>query len=392
MKKTFLPAALGALFLAAVPAWAAPKQYVIVVAQGASPQVLDLGESYFRASSNDPTLTTSFDALVAAGKAAPVAGDALAQMKGILSLAKANGYKTGLVTTGDVSTVAPLFYDITGDTATALADAQAQYDFLGGGGRATLAGAGAKVGAAGGSYVTNPTDLAGDLKGRVLALQTEGPLTYALDRDPTEEAGLAEMASLAMDSLGNAPFVLIVHDDLTKKAIDSKDTPALLEQFRELDLIASDVLSRHDANPDLGAAFLMTGSATTPQFVPGTSPLAKNDAFFIVSNLGRSFAGAGAQLKGADVATTTAFADPEDGTYRAWKITDIDKAKIADGTLDPEAAIRASYEPVLRMEYAPTAVAPTAYTVGIDASAGLVDAIKAAVSAPAATPAMMPAR
>lgn len=385
MKKTFLPAALGALVLASVPALAAPRQYVIIVAEGASPQVLSLGKDYLRSSNNDPALTTSFDALMDAGKMAPTSATALADMKGILSTAKANGFKTGLVTTGDVSQVAPLFYNLDGDTATALSSATAQYDFLGGGGQTTLANAGAQVKAAGGTYVTNSTDLSGDLKGRVLSLQNPGALDYALDRDPAQESGLAEMASIAMDDLGDAPYVLIVHDGLFKQAIDTHDTPALLEEFRELDLVASDALSRHDANPDLGIATLMTGSDATPQFMAGTTTQAQSDAFFIVSNLGRSFAGTQAQLKGADVATITAFADPEEGTYRGWKISEADKARIAAGTLDPETAVRASYEPVLRLEYAPTAIAPAAYTVGIDASAGLVPALKAAVATPATT-------
>ena len=381
MKKTFLSgAALGALVLAAVPALAAPKQYVVIVAQGTSPQVLSLGKGYFRAANTDPTLTTSFDALMESGKMAPTTPNAIASMKGLLSTAKAHGFKTGLVTTGDLSQVAPLFYDLTGDTADALGSAQAQYDFMGGGGRAQLAGAGAKVKAMGGTYAVNAVEMADDLKGRVLSLQNDGELDYALDRDPSQQASIAEMASLAMDNLGDAPYVLIVHDDLTKKAIENKDTPALLEQFRELELVASDALSRREANPDLGVALLMTGSQTTPQFIAGTPKPTQDDAFFIVSNLGRSFAGAGAELQGADVAKITQFADPDEGLYRGWKISDVDKAAIAAGTLDPETAIRAAYEPALRMEYAPTAIAPTAYTVGLDASGGLVAALQAAVS------------
>ena len=386
MKKTFfsaLFAACGALMLAAMPSLAAPRQYVIFVAEGVSPQVLDLGKSYERSINNDPAQSTAFDALMDTGKMAPIGADPLAQMKGLLSTAHQNGFKTGLVTTGDVTAIAPLFYDREGDTATALASAGAQYDFLGGGGRASLGETGAKVAAMGGTYLSNADEMTGDIKGRVLAAESEGNLNYALDRDPASESGLAELASLAMDTLSDAPYVLVVHDGLTKKALAARDTPALLEQFRELELIAADALSRRDNNPDLGVAFVTTGTQTVPQFAAGTSQADQNNAFFVVSNLGSSFSGAQTKLQGADVETITAFADANDGQYRAWNISALDKGKIARGELDPETALRASYEPVLKLEYAPQTVAPMAYTVGIDAAQGLIPALQSAVSTPA---------
>ncbi|HEX9996738.1 MAG TPA: hypothetical protein VGB45_06315, partial [Abditibacterium sp.] len=53
------------------PAHAA-KQYVVVVAEGLSPQVLDLGKSYLRKADEDPEQLTSFDSLIADGKTASV--------------------------------------------------------------------------------------------------------------------------------------------------------------------------------------------------------------------------------------------------------------------------------------------------------------------------------
>lgn len=392
MKNTFFPAvvaASGALLLAAVPSLAAPKQYVVIVAEGLSPQVLQLDRDYLRVANDDAALTTSFDGLMENGKAATVSNNAIADMKGLLSLAKSNGYKTGLVTTGDISTVAPLFYDMNGDTATALASAQAQYDFIGGGGRANLATAGDQVKAMGGSYLANADDFAGDVKGRVLSAQAPGELAYAIDRDPTMQSSLSEMASLAMDKLGDAPYVLVVHDGLTKKALDARDTPALLEEVRELETITADAASRRDENPDLGIGLVLTGGTTVPRFMDNTSNLDKGNAFFVLNNLGSSFTGAGMKLKGADAETITMFADANDGEYRAWNVTPTQKQQIAAGTLNPETALRASYEPVFKMEYAAQTVAPTAYAVGIDTTDGLVESLKAAVSTPAMTSAMM---
>lgn len=388
MKITFLPAvfaASGALILAAVPSLAAPRQYVIVVAEGVSPQILDLDKDYLRTANEDQALTTSFDSVMENGKAVSVNGNAIADMKGLLSLAKTNGYKTGLVTTGDISTVAPMFYNMTGDTATALSSAQAQYDFIGGGGRTDIATAGDQIKAMGGSYLANADDFAGEVQGRVLSAQAPGELAYALDRDSTAQASLSEMASLAMDKLGDAPYVLIVHDGLAKKALDAHDTPALLEEVRELETITADALSRRDENPDLGIGLVMTGSSVMPRFTAGTSQTDKNNAFFILNNLGSTFTGAGMKLKGADAETINTFADPNDGEYRAWNVTATQKQQIAAGTLNPETALRASYEPILKMEYVEQAATPTAYAVGIDADAGLVQGIKAAVSTPAMT-------
>ena len=385
MKTNLFPAfaASGALILAAVPSLAAPKQYVIIVAQGVSPQVLDLDRDYLRTAADDQALTTSFDSIMENGQAASVGANAIADMKGLLSLAKTNGYKTGLVTTGDISTVAPMFYNIDGDTATALANAQAQYDFIGGGGRASLATTGDQIKAMGGSYLANADDFAGEVQGRVLSAQAPGELTYALDRDPTAQASLSEMASLAMDKLGDAPYVLIVHDGLTQKALDARDTPALLEEVRELETITADALSRRDENPELGIGLIMTGGAVTPRFAAGTSQTEKNNAFFILNNLGSSFTGAGQKLMGADADTIAMFTDPNDGEYRAWNVTTLQKQQITAGTINPETALRASYEPVLKMEYAPQATTPTAYAVGIEAGASLVESIKIAVSTPA---------
>ncbi len=383
--RTLAATSLVAGTLFASPAHAAAKQYVVVVAEGLSPQVLDLGKAYLRKSNDDAEESTSFDALMASGKSATAGDDAISQLKGILETAENSGYKTGLITTGDLTAVAPLFYSLDGDVAGALTSAGAKYDFLAGGGRAKLgADVATKLKAAGGTYLMNEEALDADIKGRVLAAQSDEDLDFAIDRDPEEQAGLSELSTLAMDTLGadDAPFVLVIHDTLIKKALDTKDSPALVEQFRELNSIVADATARRDDNPNLSLAVLMTGSAATPRFTT-TSESEQQNALFILSNSSLSFAGAGRALKGADAETIAAFADPTDGQYKGWKAGADVRERITAGTLDPEIAVRSSYEPAFKLEYSGPASTPLAYTLGFTAPDGLVAALKAALAMPA---------
>ncbi len=364
---------------------AAAKQYVVVVAEGLSPQVLELGKSYLRKSDDDAEASTSFDALMADGKPTTAGENAISQMQGILESAENSGYKTGLITTTDLTAVAPLFYSLNGDAAGALTGAGAKYDFLAGGGRAKLgADAGTKVKAAGGTYLMNEEGLDAEITGRVLAAQADGDLDFAIDRNPEEQAGLAELAALAMDTLGagDSPFVLVIHDTLVKKALDTKDSPALVEQFRELNSILADASARRDENPNLGVAVLMTGSAATPRFAT-TVEAEQQNALFVLSNVSLSYAGAGRALKGANADAIAAFADANDGQYKGWKVSPSTRERILAGTLDPETAVRASFEPAIKIDYSGPVANPVAYTLGFEAPQGLVATLKAAVGAPA---------
>lgn len=362
-----------------------PRQYVVVISEATSPAVLELGKNYLRKADEDPELTIAFDDLQANGKTSTAGADALTQLQGLLSTAEKNGFKTGLVTTGDLTTVAPLFYNLNGTTADALADAQAQYDFLGGAGGSKLTRAGATLKAANGSYIPTVDDLTDDIKDRVLITQNADSLNYAIDRDPLTEISLSEVATLAMDTLSvdNSPFVLVIHDTMLKKALDARDTPALFEQFRELDTIVSEALRRHnDENPNLAVTTLLTGNAITPRWPANVNV---SNSYFILSKLTRSFAGVGKTLKGADTETIDAFADAESGEYPGWKLSAADKAKFTAGTLDPEVAVRAAYEPAIKLEYASVATTPTVYTVGLEVApnASALAALSAAVATPA---------
>lgn len=365
------------------PALAAPGT-VVVVAEGLPPQVLDLGRGYLRATDEDAMLSTAFDELKGKGQSAVVGDDALAQLGGILQTAHDNGYATGLVTTGDVTKVAPMFYTLPGDIAADLTAAEAPYEFLAGGGADKFEGEGAKMTDDGNTFVDSAERLDGVLTGKILVAESPGDLGYSIDRDPTQQSGFSELTTTALDVLtsGEKPFVLIVHDTLINKALQEHDTPALFEQFREMNTVLGDANAHRFDNPDLKIAALMTSAPVT--VAPGAaSPTEQNAIFLSIANLQKSFAGAGAGLKGKTVGEITDFADPDMGEYRGWTVSQADKEKIAAGTLDPEKAIRAFYEPTLKLTYAGTPSQPYGLVVGFEAPDGLVAALKTLVSTPA---------
>jgi hypothetical protein len=388
MKIKFAPvlgAALASAFLVAfAPRAHAASGTIVIVAEGASPQVLELGRGYLRKAGDDAELSTSFDQLRDTAKPATAGADALTQLSGVLQTAHDNGYATGLVTTGDITKVAPMFYKLDGDISADLTAKNAPYEFLAGGGAAGLKGAGAAMQASGGTFVDNSDALGGDLKGRVLAVEAPGDLSYAIDRDPATESGLGELASTAIDTLsaGKKPFLLVIHDSLLNKALQSRDTPAMFEQFRELNTLVGDALGRRDDDATLKVAVLMTGASVTPRFSTNSVD-EQNNAFYVASNLQRSFSGAGQTLKGQSVEDIGTFADVEAGLYPGWKVSQADKAKIAAGTLDPETALRASYEPILKLDYAATPADASAFVAGFDAPDGLIPALQAMVAVPA---------
>src|SRR4028118_2075862 len=104
--------------LAAQAVSAAPRQMVVVVAEGLSPQVIDMGTSYARTVAQSVTgdeEAAAFSEFRAQAKTQAAIADsgtaAIESMRGLLKTAAANGYRTGLVTTDDVTKAAALFYD-----------------------------------------------------------------------------------------------------------------------------------------------------------------------------------------------------------------------------------------------------------------------------------------
>lgn len=400
MRKLSVSRALVAAALAIASAvQAAPRQIVLVVAEGANPATNELFSTYVQ-KTYDQDEVTGYAALKAQAKA-PIGAADLPAFSGLLKTAAANGYKTGLVTTGNVTKAAPVFYGLTGDDlARQIVDAK--FDFVAGGGRAHFVPQGtpgslrkdntdlAKTLAdAGGSALFTAEALTEEAKGKVLALQDDVELNYALDRDE-EEVGLNDLVTQALDALGTdeAPFVLVVHDTLLAKALAAKDTPAAAEQFHELNGIVDSLLDRRDENPaDFAVAVLSTGGNSVPRFTTAAAN-EQRDALFILSNLPLSFAKAAASLKGANAEAIDEFAQEK---YVGWKLSSANRSAILNGTLAPESALRASYEPALRIEYVPANPQSSAFAVGLPAAENLAQSLKSAVSAKPGKPTAPPA-
>ncbi|RYX84765.1 hypothetical protein EON83_09030 [bacterium] len=390
MKLSFAPAvALGVistLLLGALPQKArAASGTVVIVAEGLSPQVLELSKSYLRRADEDAELTTSFDFLKQNAKTATVSANALGQLSGLLQSAHDNGYATGLVTTGDVTKIAPLFYKLQDDVAAGLTTKDAPYEFIAGGGADNLVGAADKMATNDDTFVASSNGMYAELKGRVLVAEAPADLSYSLDRNPAQESGLSELATTAIDTLSSneKPFLLVIHDSLIAKAVKSHDTPALFEQFRELNTVIGDTIMRRDEDANLKVAVLMTEASVIPTFTTQSLD-EQNAAYSIIAHLNQSFTFAGQSLKGKTAEDITAFIEPESGEYRDWRLTAADKTKIANGTLAPETALRAFYEPTLKLNYAAKPSVASAFIVGFDAPDGLVAALKALATTPTA--------
>lgn len=345
-------------------AHAAPRQMVLVVAEGLNPQAADIGARYVQKAAGDDAGASGLANLKAQGTSAAAPADALASLKGLLATARRNGYRTGLISTADVSKVAPMFTGTPDGDAAALAQ-DTPLDVLAGGGRASFSTEQRAMMSRGNTMFDNgaafeQADAA--VKGKLFALQSDTDLSYAIDRDSDAQAGLADMASLAIDTLSganDAPFLLIVHDTLLSRALAAKDTPAAFEQFKELDAIVGDVLSRRGDKDTLGVALLATGGTVAPRANGDES-----NALFIVSGLQKSFGGVGKYLQGADAARLSQFAEQD---YPGWTLSEAQRTALLAGTLDGEAAVRASYEPAINISFETVESAPTLYAVGVPA-------------------------
>jgi hypothetical protein len=402
MHKSWLPIATLALTSLAPIAQAAPRQIVLVVADGINPATTDLFSNYVKKTFEQDEVT-GLESLKAKSKTSIAAPAGLSAFNGLLATAANNGYKTGIVTTGDVTTVAPLFYGWpdSGDAAKQFVDAK--FDFIAGGGRAHFVPQGTpgslrkdnldlakNLQAAGGSAFFNVDALADEAKGKVLALQSDTDLSYALDRSEEDEASFDDLVAQALDTLGNedAPFVLVVHDTLLAKSLAAHDTPAAAEQFHQLNGLVDSLIDRREQAPqDFAVAVLTTGGTTIPRFTTGAANEQK-DAFFILSNLSLSFSKAAASLKGADAATLDEFATEK---YAGWKLTADKRTALLAGTLNPETALRASYEPALKIEYAPATPQATVLSLGLPPADDLAQALKAAASHKPGKPTAVPA-
>lgn len=380
------------MLAAAQTAWvqavqAAPRQLVVVVAEGLSPQVLDIGSTYIKTAAQgtaDEDASSAISEMKAMAKASPATPETLSSLRGLLKNASANGYHTGLVSTADVAGPGALFYDLPADAdAASTLVGSTKFDFLAGGGRSgfvskqipgsTRSDALDPVNMirnTGGTALFNADsveDTELQIKGKALVLQADAELPYAIDQNPERGAGLGELAALAVQTLAgenDAPFVLVIHDTLLAKAVTSKDTPAMLEEFRELDGIVGNLVGFREAkdNPSsVAIALLATGGDMAPRFT-SESAQDRSNALFVASQLPMSYTGAGMMLKGASATRLDEFATEQ---YKGWKLSEENRAAILAGTMTPEAAIRASYEPSIALTYEAATAAPMLYSVGI---------------------------
>lgn len=393
MRKFLVAVSSCALLSGAVllrPASAAPKtprQVVVIVADGVSPQVLQFGADFTKAAGDADTVS----ALAGLKAQAPVAAEGVSvdSLKGVLKTAASNGWKTGLVTTSDTARDAATLYDLPADTAAASLVKNAPFNFVAGGGRASFApDAKQAITAAGGTALFDAAAVENgdqEIKGKTLILQNDGPLSYAIDQDPENEAAFSELVSLAMETLGenDAPYLLVVHETNVNKALAAKDSPALAEELRTLDGIVGDVVTAREDNPGLALALIGTGGTPAPSFTTAVE-VDRSNALFILSQLSMSYAKAGTTLTGADEEKLNTFATDE---YKGWKLSAETRAAILAGTMTPEAAIRASYEPALTLGYTGD-TASVAYVLGLDAAnpAQTLGALAGRKPAPAAAP------
>lgn len=365
--------------LAAQAVQAAPRQIVLVVSEGVTPQAVDFGRVYLK-TAYDQGATVAFDTLKENSKTMPAGTDTLGNLKGILKTAAQNGYKTGLVTTEDALKTAATFYGTTPENI-----AGANFDIIAGGGRANAGNTAQQIKAAGGTAMMDVEGLNEEPKGKVLALQADNALTWNLDRDGETESGFGELVTLALQTLSadNQPFFLIVHDTLLAKALNAKDTPAALEQFKELDGILGDVMGTREGvekPEEFAIAVLTTGGALAPKFTTEL-PNERAEALYIVSALPMSYAKAGQSLKGADEAKLKDFAA---NTYKGWALKDEVRTDIIAGKTIPELAIRASYEPALKIAFEPTQGGAMMWASNLNIGADVAQSLQAiAITKPA---------
>ncbi len=374
-------------FVQAAQAQAAPRQLVVIVAEGLSPQLLDIGSTYIKTAAQgtaDEDAASAISEMKAMARMSAATPETLNSLRGLLKNAQANGYRTGLISTDDVTRPGALFYDLPTDAdAASTLVMSSKFDFLAGGGRSgfvskqipgsTRTDALDPVNAirnSGNTALFNADsveDTEQEIRGRALVLQADSELPYAIDRNPERSAGLGEMAGLAMQTLAganDAPFVLVIHDHLLAKAVAAKDTPAMLEEFRELDGIVGNLIGFREAkdNPaSMAIALLATGGDMVPRFT-SESAQDRSNALFVASQLPFSYSGAGMMLRGANSQRLDEFATEE---YKGWKLSQENRAAILAGTMTAEAAIRSSYEPSIALSFEAAPAAPMLLSVGV---------------------------
>jgi alkaline phosphatase len=293
----------------------APKNVIIMFADGAAPAQFDFGRYSSHILRKQPFVTTDVvlrngalgllmtsphgvyvtDSAAAASAmstgfkavngAVSITPDG-ASPRTVMEAAKAAGKRIGLVTTATVYDATPAAFAV---HAKSRRDSQALVDqllalepdvLMGGGAEYFLpqgtAGGKRKDGkdviaafrARGYRVATNTAELAAVPPGRLLGLFSEDDLDFEIDRDPAKEPTTAEMATAALKALEPSPdgFVLLVENENTDTAGHHNDAASLMRALWAFDDAVKVALDFQRRHPD--TLLIVTGDHETGGFSP----------------------------------------------------------------------------------------------------------------------------
>jgi alkaline phosphatase len=293
----------------------APKNVIIMFADGAAPAQFDFGRHSSHLLRKQPFVTTdvvlrdgALGLLVtsplgvyvtdsaAAGSAMSTGVKVLngavamtpdgASPRTVMEAAKAAGKRVGLVTTATVYDATPAAFAV---HAKSRRDSQVLVDqllafepdvVLGGGAEyflpASAPGGKRKDGkdvvaafrARGYDVATSPAELAAARGEKLLGLFSEDDLDFEIDRDPAKEPTTAEMATAALRTLERGPqgFVLLVENENVDTAGHHNDAASLMRALWAFDDAVKVALDFQRRNPD--TLLLVTGDHETGGFSP----------------------------------------------------------------------------------------------------------------------------
>jgi alkaline phosphatase len=303
--------ALGCL----APALAqAPRNVIIMLADGAAPAQFDFGRYSSHVLRKQPFVTTdvvlrqgALGLLITSPLGAYVTDSAAAASalsigvkvpNGTLSItpegaspptvmeaARAAGKRIGLVTTATVYDATPAGFAVHAKSrrqSQALVDQllALEPDVLMGGGaeyfRPEAAGGKRKDGkdvvaafrSRGYQVVTNTAELAAAPAGKLLGLFSDDDMDFELDRDPAREPTTAEMATAALKALESGPqgFVLLVENENTDTAGHHNDAASLMRALWAFDDAVKVALEFQRRHPE--TLLIVTGDHETGGFSP----------------------------------------------------------------------------------------------------------------------------
>jgi alkaline phosphatase len=293
----------------------APKNVIIMFADGAAPTQFDFGRYSSHVLRKQPFVTTDVvlrqgamgllvtsphgvyvtDSAAAASAMSTgfkVANGAVsitpdgASPRTVMEAAKAAGKRIGLVTTATVYDATPVAFAVHSKSrrdSQALVDQllALEPDVLMGGGAEyflpeSVAGGKRKDGkdviaafrAKGYQVATNTAELAAVPGGKLLGLFSEDDLDFEIDRDPAKEPTTAEMATAALKALEPSPngFVLLVENENTDTAGHHNDAASLMRALWAFDDAVKVALDFQRRHPD--TLVIVTGDHETGGFSP----------------------------------------------------------------------------------------------------------------------------